>query len=1018
MSVIRRLSMCIALVALAGVVQAASLTRTSKFDYFPVTGILSKEAIEPGSSNLCVVTTHDYDVFGNKTYSATRNCDGSAGEALAPTGDSVIAPRDATTGFDAQGRFATSATNSLGHTETRVYDTRFGTATSLTGPNNLTTTWTFDTFGRKTLETRSDGNKTQFDYLYCGGTSGGTAVCPAGGKYVVVTTPKNSAGTANGSVSKSYYDMLSREIRSETEGFNGTLVFKDTQYDSLGRVLQTSTPYFNGGTPVWITYTYDDLNRVLTETQPAATSGGVAKVIKTANTYNGLTTTVTVNNNGTTADMPEVVNQTKTTTRNSQGQTVRVADTQGNTVEYTYDPFSNPLTTKAGAIAGAGGIVTTMTYDLRGRKLTMADPDMGSWTYVYDVVGQLKGQTTAKAQVSTMVYDELGRMTTRTEPDLISNFTYDWCPMSVGKPCEAYADNGFYRALSYDTQGRVSQIYSEIDSPTAPYLIDYAYDANGRLAQTTYPENNVFPPDVIVKNVYNVRGYLTQVINAAGTLVYWAAGTVSATGKVLTDTLGNAATTTRGYDALDRMTSNVVTKSAVNLQNQTYAYDTIGNLTQRMDVVQANLTESFAYDRLNRLLQSSGTGLTTRSYGYDKWGDITSKSDAGTYNYPLATAAHPHSPNSITGTVNGFVNPGFTYDANGNIATGMGRTYTYTSYNMPATISGVRLAAGTSYSYTYTYNTDHQRTRLVHSTLGTFIYLHPDGAGKLLYEKEVKPTGVIEHKNYINAGGIQVGVLINRSDGSTEMRYFHQDNLGSNTLITNSTGGVMERLAYEAYGKRRNANGTADPNNTLFGINTDRGFTGHEELDEIALIHMNGRLYDPVLARFITPDPTLQAPDNLQSYNRYTYGFNNPLSGYDPTGYSFWKKWWRPIAAITAAVLLQPELSYAFISSAVASAGAGLTLEGLSTVVTIGNALGSVTAGFAGGLINGGGDFKAGLQGALTAGLFFGVGELGLGAGSAANVAAHAAVGCASSAASGGRCGSGAMGAGFGEFAG
>jgi hypothetical protein len=100
------------------------------------------------------------------------------------------------------------------------------------------------------------------------------------------------------------------------------------------------------------------------------------------------------------------------------------------------------------------------------------------------------------------------------------------------------------------------------------------------------------------------------------------------------------------------------------------------------------------------------------------------------------------------------------------------------------------------------------------------------------------------------------------------------------------------------------------------------------------------------------------------------------------------------------------------------SAGAGLTLEGLSTVVTIGNALGSVTAGFAGGLINGGGDFKAGLQGALTAGLFFGVGELGLGAGSAANVAAHAAVGCASSAASGGRCGSGAMGAGFGEFAG
>ena len=92
-----------------------------------------------------------------------------------------------------------------------------------------------------------------------------------------------------------------------------------------------------------------------------------------------------------------------------------------------------------------------------------------------------------------------------------------------------------------------------------------------------------------------------------------------------------------------------------------------------------------------------------------------------------------------TGTVNGFGNPGFTYDANGNLTAGLGRTLTYTSFDMPLKVTGVRLNGGTSYTYDYTYNAEHERTRLIHSTLGTFIYVHPDGRGQLLYEKEAAP---------------------------------------------------------------------------------------------------------------------------------------------------------------------------------------------------------------------------------------------------------------------------------------
>ncbi len=67
---------------------------------------------------------------------------------------------------------------------------------------------------------------------------------------------------------------------------------------------------------------------------------------------------------------------------------------------------------------------------------------------------------------------------------------------------------------------------------------------------------------------------------------------------------------------------------------------------------------------------------------------------------------------------------------------------------------------------------------------------------------------------------------------------------------------------------------------------TQRGFTGHEHVDHADVFHMNGRIYDPTLGRFMQADPIVQAPDNLQSLNRYSYVFNNPLSYTDPTGYS------------------------------------------------------------------------------------------------------------------------------------
>ena len=67
----------------------------------------------------------------------------------------------------------------------------------------------------------------------------------------------------------------------------------------------------------------------------------------------------------------------------------------------------------------------------------------------------------------------------------------------------------------------------------------------------------------------------------------------------------------------------------------------------------------------------------------------------------------------------------------------------------------------------------------------------------------------------------------------------------------------------------------------------DRGFTGHEHLDMFGLINMNARLYDPLLGRFLSPDPIVQAPEFTQSFNGYTYALNNPLAYTDPNGEFF-----------------------------------------------------------------------------------------------------------------------------------
>jgi RHS repeat-associated protein len=120
--------------------------------------------------------------------------------------------------------------------------------------------------------------------------------------------------------------------------------------------------------------------------------------------------------------------------------------------------------------------------------------------------------------------------------------------------------------------------------------------------------------------------------------------------------------------------------------------------------------------------------------------------------------------------------------------------------------------------------------------------------------------------------------------GAATMQYFVADSLGSTAVLTDGSGTVTERDSYDAWGRRRNTDGTDNSACSITSATT-RGYTGHEELDSVCQINANARIYDPTLGRFMSADMLVQNPFGSQSYNRYSYVENGPLSATDPTGH-------------------------------------------------------------------------------------------------------------------------------------
>ncbi|MBG6063164.1 RHS repeat-associated protein [Flavobacterium sp. CG_9.1] len=225
---------------------------------------------------------------------------------------------------------------------------------------------------------------------------------------------------------------------------------------------------------------------------------------------------------------------------------------------------------------------------------------------------------------------------------------------------------------------------------------------------------------------------------------------------------------------------------------------------------------------------------------------------------------------------------------------------TYNTFKSPSEIeeTGVDIIS-------FTYNDDNSRSTMFYGGTGLKEtrqyrkYYSADGSMEI---KQNMVTGAVEFVTYIGGDGYTAPLVV-KSDGTTQnYLYLHRDYQGSILAITNSLGQVVEKRLFDAWGNIAKVQDGAG--NTLNGLTIlDRGYTGHEHLQSVGLIHMNGRLYDPKLHRFLQPDNYIQDPSNTQNYNRYGYCWNNPLKYSDPSGEFTWSDLFAA-AAIVAGVIV------------------------------------------------------------------------------------------------------------------
>ena len=353
---------------------------------------------------------------------------------------------------------------------------------------------------------------------------------------------------------------------------------------------------------------------------------------------------------------------------------------------------------------------------------------------------------------------------------------------------------------------------------------------------------------------------------------------------------------------------------------------------------------------------------------YASNGNITTKSDVGTNVFDYNHAGKPYALTGIE-TSSGLIPQDL-------------QTITYTSFEQVSTID-----EGDYYA-TFTYNSDDQRCKMLVTDLGSTLLTRWYAGSRYMKETE---GGTTREYTWIGGNAYSAPVVAVKEGSTTSYYYLLRDYLGNITHQVNTANSVVAEYNFDPWGRRRDKDSWSYTLSSEPKLFAGRGFTGHEHLPWFELINMNGRLYDPVVGRFLSPDENVQMPDFSQNFNRYTYCLNNPLVYIDQDGEFFW-------AAVAIGALINvgskaisgkidnvwDALGATVVGGLAGAAGYGAFIKAGATVGFLSGAASGGAGGFVGGAGNAwldGASFGEGLLagvtgavgGAITGGVVSGV---------------------------------------------
>ena len=527
----------------------------------------------------------------------------------------------------------------------------------------------------------------------------------------------------------------------------------------------------------------------------------------------------------------------------------------------------------------------------------MIDPDMGTWNYAYDLSSNLLTQEDANSETTSFEYDALNRVTKKSYATASQEITYTYDNTTIG-------DNGIGKLHSveyedtapdpdvittrtyekYDKMGRVTEESKKITGNPITYTTQYSYDVSGKLIQIVHP--NQFEVDY----VYYSGSNLLHTVTGSDLNQYAVITAYHPTGKIEHIEHQNEAATTYSYNDYTSRVEQILTQDAStqSIQTREYSYTSAGDI-DGIDDGRLGITYTFGYDDRHRLTSESVSGSSTGSttYQYDAIGNITYKSLSnyplgnGIYDYTDYDPNHKHAVKIIDFNGTDYT---YSYDYNGNMASGPDfttpsginkRELTYNADNMPESVvlkdwQTLQVVTSTDFFY------DGEGVRAKKAVEnGPTTYYVNEHFEAVLADPDDNIDDLI-HYNYVYAGNLRIA-RISSVEGTM---YYHKDHLGSSVVMTDEDGFEVaaETTDYRPFGSQR----TTTPNAENVYKFTD------QELDaESGLYNYKARLYDPVIGRFIGPDPFVQAPFDPQTLNRYSYCRNNPLIYTDPTGYGW-----------------------------------------------------------------------------------------------------------------------------------